>query len=142
MRWEFMRLTKGRHTKLDINMTPMIDVTFLLLIFFMTVNQVSKLQREQLALPLLSGSQDQSQQALVVNVDQAGQIVVATNTVTLPELIGIVSAELARVNNDPNLITVLLRADRRGTCRTVNQVVVALVRLDIHRVRLAVESAP
>ena len=123
-------------------MTPMIDVTFLLLIFFMTVNQVSKSQREQLALPHLAGSQDQSQESLVVNVDQAGQIIVSANAVTLPELIGIVSAELAKVENDSTRLTVLLRADRRGNCRTVNEIVTTLVRLNVNRVRLAVESSP
>jgi biopolymer transport protein ExbD len=137
-----MRLSKGHQTKLEINMTPMIDVTFLLLIFFMTVNQVSKTQREQLDLPQLSGTQDQSQEALVVNVDRDGQIIVSASSLTLPQLIGIVSAELSKVNNDPNQITVLLRADRRGNCRTVNEIVTALVRLNIHRVRLAVESSP
>jgi biopolymer transport protein ExbD len=137
-----MRLTKGHQTKLEINMTPMIDVTFLLLIFFMTVNQVSKTQREQLDLPQLSGTQDQSQEALVVNVDRDGQIIVSASPLTLPQLIGIMSAELSKVNNDPNQITVLLRADRRGNCRTVNEIVTALVRLNIHRVRLAVESSP
>jgi biopolymer transport protein ExbD len=137
-----MRLTKGHQTKLEINMTPMIDVTFLLLIFFMTVNQVTKTQREQLDLPQLSGTQDQSQEALVVNVDRDGQIIVSASPLTLPQLIGIMSAELSKVNNDPNQITVLLRADRRGNCRTVNEIVTALVRLNIHRVRLAVESSP
>ena len=38
-----MRLAKSATARrLEINMTPMIDVTFLLLIFFMTVNQVSQ----------------------------------------------------------------------------------------------------
>jgi biopolymer transport protein ExbD len=136
-----MRLAKGHGTKLEINMTPMIDVTFLLLIFFMTVNQISKSQREQLALPQLKGTQDQSQESLVVNVDQAGQIIVSANPVTLPELVGIVSAELANVENDPSRLTVLLRADRRGDCRTVNEIVTTLVRLNINRVRVAVESS-
>src|SRR5947199_5967700 len=92
-----MRLSKRHGTKLEINMTPMIDVTFLLLIFFMTVNQVSKAQRQRMALPQLAGSQDQSQQALVINVDRAGQIIVAANPVTLPDLIGVVSSEIARL---------------------------------------------
>jgi len=138
-----MKLSKGRRgSKLEINMTPMIDVTFLLLIFFMTVNQVSKSQREKLSLPQLTGSQDQSQESLVVNVDQAGQLIVTTNPVTLPELIGIVSAELAKVDNDSSRLTVLLRADRRGTSRAVNEVITTLVRLGVHRVRVAVESGP
>jgi len=136
-----MRLAKRRATKLDINMTPMIDVTFLLLIFFMTVNQVSQTQREKLALPKLSGSEDQSQESLVVNVEQNGQIVVQANVVSLAELVGIVAAELARVNDDPTRLTVLLRADRRGTSRTVNEIITALVKLNVNRVRVAVEAS-
>ena len=123
-------------------MTPMIDVTFLLLIFFMTVSQVSRSQREALDLPKLAGSQDQSRQSLVINVDDLGRIKVAGRERTLPEIIGIVGTELTNVDNDPSRLTVLLRADRRGNCRVVNEVVTALVRLDITRVRLAVESAP
>jgi biopolymer transport protein ExbD len=136
-----MRLAKRRATRLDINMTPMIDVTFLLLIFFMTVNQVSQTQREKLALPKLSGSEDQSQQSLVVNVEENGQIVVQANYVSLAELVGIVSAELAKVNDDPSRLTVLLRADRRGTSRTVNEIITALVKLNVNRVRVAVEAS-
>ena len=122
-------------------MTPMIDVTFLLLIFFMTVNQVSKAQREEIPLPQLKGTQDQSEEALVINVRRDGEIIVSSNSVTLPELIGIASAELAGVANDPSRLTVLVRADRNGNCRTVNEIVTALVKLRIHRVRLAVESS-
>jgi biopolymer transport protein ExbD len=137
-----MRLAKRRGTRLEINMTPMIDVTFLLLIFFMTVNQVSKSQREQVALPQLAGTQDQSEQSLVVNVDRAGQIVVSANPVSLPDFVGLVSAELAKVENDPTRLTVLLRADRNGNCRTVNEIITTLVRLNVHRVRVAVEASP
>ena len=55
-----MRLCKRRRpTKVAMNMTPMIDVTFLLLIFFMTVSQVSKLNREQLELPRQQGTEEQ-----------------------------------------------------------------------------------
>jgi biopolymer transport protein ExbD len=137
-----MRLSKHRQNRLEINMTPMIDVTFLLLIFFMTVNQVSKSQREQLALPQLAGSQDQSRESLVVNVDADGEIVVSANIVRLPELIGIISAELEKVEGDADRLTVLLRADRHGNCRTVNEIVNALVHMGVHRVRLAVEATP
>src|SRR5437588_9325571 len=115
-----MRLAKRHGTKLEINMTPMIDVTFLLLIFFMTVNQVSKAQRERVALPQLAGTQDQSQQALVINVDRFGQIVVAANPVTLTELVGVVAgqtARLAKEHKEPDQVTVVLRSDREGNCR-------------------------
>src|SRR3954469_19848915 len=107
-----MRLSKHHRTKLEINMTPMIDVTFLLLIFFMTVNQVSKAQREEIPLPQLAGTQDQSEEALVINVRDNGEIVVSSNIVTLRKLIVIASTELASVGKDESRLRVLVRASR------------------------------
>jgi biopolymer transport protein ExbD len=135
-----MRLAKRHGTKLEINMTPMIDVTFLLLIFFMTVNQVSKAQREEIPLPQLKGTQDQSEEALVINVPQNGEIVVNSNVVTLTELMDIARSEVAGAGGDAGRLRVLIRANRNGNCRTVNEVVAALVRQEITHVRLAVES--
>jgi biopolymer transport protein ExbD len=138
-----MRLAKRHHgTRLEINMTPMIDVTFLLLIFFMTVNQVSRSQRERVELPRLEGSQDQTPQSLIVNIDEAGAIKVAARPLTLPQFVGLVGAELTKLDGDPSRLAVTLRADRRGNCRTVNEIMTALVRLDVTRVRVAVENAP
>jgi biopolymer transport protein ExbD len=136
-----MKLSKGRRGgKLEINMTPMIDVTFLLLIFFMTVNQVSKMNAEPLELPQLKGSQDQSEAVITVNVDQYGDIVVSSNHLSLGQFASLVGGELAANQNDPTRIKVVLRADRRGNCRVVNEIVAMLVKLDIHQVRIAVRS--
>jgi len=136
-----MKLSKGRRGgKLEINMTPMIDVTFLLLIFFMTVNQVSKMNAEVLELPQLKGSQDQSEAVITLNVDQFGEIIVSGNRLTLGQFASLVGVELANHDKDPTRIKIVVRADRRGNCRTVNEVVAMLVRLDIRQVRIAVRS--
>jgi biopolymer transport protein ExbD len=135
-----MRLARRRPTRLGINMTPMIDVTFLLLIFFMTVHQVSRVNKEELALPQLAGTQEQSESAVTINIDRDGRIVVSGQVLSLAELASLVGQELAGVGGDPARLVVLLRADRRGDCRTVNQVMALLSRLEILRVRLAVEA--
>ena len=50
-----MRLTKRGLAKLpDLNLTPMIDVVFQLLIFFMLVPHMSQVNKELLELPKLS----------------------------------------------------------------------------------------
>jgi len=135
-----MRLSKRkRETRAAMNMTPMIDIVFLLIIFFMTVTQVSKINREQVELPQLQGAEDQKPMTLTVNVDRDGTIVVSGNQVTTSRLLAIVSRELAKVGDDPNRLTVVLRADRRGTSRVVNEIVKSLARLQITRVRIAVE---
>jgi biopolymer transport protein ExbD len=138
-----MRLARRPAAALTMNMTPMIDVTFLLLIFFMTVNQVSVVNKEQLELPQQRGSQDQSEATLTINVDELGKLFITGEQRTLPEVISLVSDDLQAHGGDPTRINVVVRADRRGTCRGVNQIVSALDKLRIHKVNIAVEtSAP
>jgi biopolymer transport protein ExbD len=135
-----MRLTKQRRrTTADMNMTPMIDIVFLLIIFFMTVTQVSEINKEQLPLPQQAGSEDQKPVTITINVNQAGDVIVSGTTITTAHLLTIVSQELAKVGDDPNLLTIVIRADRHGDSSTVNQIVTSLGRLQISRIRIAVE---
>jgi biopolymer transport protein ExbD len=122
-----------------MNMTPMIDITFLLIIFFITVSQVSEVNRVQLELPKLKGSDDQLESNVTINVDQSGQVIVSGNKVSVPGLIAMVGKELARVGNEPSRLTIVIRADERGTSKTVNEIVTELARIQITRVRIAVE---
>jgi biopolymer transport protein ExbD len=136
-----LKLSKrNRRSGLQMNMTPMIDVTFLLLIFFMTVNQVSAVNKETLELPKLKGSADQDESAITINIDQTGVIRITGQERSLAEVVTLVSEELEKVGGNPMRLSVALRADRRGTCRTTNEVVDALTRLGVYKVRIAVEA--
>jgi biopolymer transport protein ExbD len=137
-----MRLTKHRRkTMAAMDMTPMIDITFQLMIFFMTCTQVSQLNNERLDLPQLKGSQDQQETTTItVNVDQDGEIKVSGRPFTVTELVNAVGDELAAAENEPSRIHVVIRADKRGTSRTVNEVVTALAKQGIQQVRIAVEA--
>jgi biopolymer transport protein ExbD len=135
-----MHLSKRHRTKLEINMTPMIDVTFLLLIFFMTVNQVSKANRERMPLPLLAGSKDQSDAELIINIDKGDNIIVSPQFMSLGELAFLIADKLKQVNDDPSRLTVLVRVHREADCRMVNQVVSLLDdKFKINHVNLGVE---
>lgn len=120
-------------------MTPMIDIVFLLIIFFMTVTQVSKLNKEQLELPKLKGTEDQKPSVLTVNVTETGEIRVSGRTLSSGDFVSLVNRELRRVGDDPNLLGIVIRADQRGASAGVNAVVAALNKLQIKRVRIAVE---
>jgi biopolymer transport protein ExbD len=117
----------------------MIDIVFLLIIFFMTVTQVSEINKERLLLPKLKGSDDQLESNITINVDRAGQVIVSANKVTVPELIFMIGEELKRVGDDPSRLTIVIRADERGTSETVNEIVASLARFQITRVRIAVQ---
>lgn len=135
-----MKLTKHRHNTIAaMNMTPMIDIVFLLIIFFMTVSQVSKVNNERIPLPKQAGSEEQPTSSLTVNVRKSGEIVVSGRVVSVPELVSLVADELARVGNDPARLNVVVRADLRGDSSAVNDIVDALAKIQVQRVRIAVE---
>src|SRR5688572_29333399 len=119
-----MQLSKHRRqTTARMNMTPMIDVTFLLLIFFMTVTQVSEVNKEQMELPKQKGAEDQAPAALIINVTEAGEVIVAGDKITTARLASMLGEQIAQAGGDPNRIRVVLRADARGTSAAVNDVV-------------------
>lgn len=135
-----MRLSKRRRvTSVRMNMTPMIDVVFQLLIFFMTVSQVSEVNRERLELPRQPGAEDQRPAVLTINVTQRGELIIGGIVYELSELIALVADELVRLGDDPSRLTVVLRADRRVPSEFVNRTVAALAQLDIRKVRIPVQ---
>jgi biopolymer transport protein ExbD len=136
-----MRLAKHRRkTRMEMDMTPMIDVAFQLIIFFMTVSQMSQANQERLQLPKQQGSEDQQPRTLVINVTAAGEFRVSGETITMGGLISRVNYELVRVGDDPGRLHIVIRADERGASRGVNEVVRALGKLRVTRIRIAVES--
>ena len=120
-------------------MTPMIDVVFLLIVFFMTVTQVSEANREQVELPLLKGSKDQTPQTLVINVSAEGQIIISGNAVSMTDVVTITRNEINNAGGNPDMVSVVVRADQRGTSKAVNDVVDAMSRLRVRRIRFAVQ---
>ena len=136
-----MRLSKrpgGRLLKM--NMTPMIDIVFLLLIFFMTVTQVSRVKEERLELPQQAGTRDKESSSLTVNIRQDGQLVMLGRVLQLDRLLGLVSEELARLGDDPRRLNIELRVDQRSESRAANEVAKALEQINVKRVSFAVEG--
>lgn len=98
----------------SLSMTPLIDVVFLLLIFFLVTSRFEKEEREiDIDLPDASQSVPLIEQPseIVVNLDGEGRIVVDGRPRGLDELEGILRQ--ASVNN-PLTQTVLIRSDRRA----------------------------
>ena len=137
-----MRLSRRRRETIsEMDMTPMIDIVFLLLIFFMTVTQVTETNRERVELPHLEGSADQEPSILTININAEDELLVSGRILTLGGVVALVSKELERLGDDPSKLTVVIRGDRRSTCGPVNRVLSAFQRLDMRRVRLAVRSS-
>ncbi len=120
----------------------MIDVVFLLIIFFMTTAQVARLTHTEIDLPQEKGEQQATpdESGLVINITGRGEIVVAGRTVGLAELEGIVRGELRQQPQRPaQELKLLLRADRAAAAAHLNRVVSLLESLGVGAARLATE---
>jgi biopolymer transport protein ExbD len=137
-----MRFNKHkRSATVEFNITPMIDVVFLLIIFFVMASQLAMIKDEPVQLPKYQGSEEQKPSTITVNVNQAGELIVAGDRVSLARFLALVSQELAAAGGDTSLLTVVVRGDQRSRSGPINEIVASLGRLGIKKVRIAVESA-
>ena len=137
-----MRLSKQRGTpESGFNMTPMIDIVFLLIIFFMTVSQITRVVDHPVDLPEIeNGGTVTDPIAMTVNVDRQGKLIVAEKEFEMGELLVFVNQQLAKVKNDPDQLRVRIRGDRQCDMKTINQLILELERLNISQVRIAIRG--
>ena len=98
----------------SLSIAPLIDVVFLLLIFFLVTSRFEKQERElDLELPEASQSVPitETPSEIVVNLGVDGQLVIDGSVRGLDELEKILAQASA---NNPLTQTVLLRSDRRA----------------------------
>jgi biopolymer transport protein ExbD len=133
-----MRLHKARRQYgCEINIAPLIDVVFLLIIFFLTVSHITKVQVEALTLPE-STEGDKSEQLasrVIINVHKDERIVVAGEICEINSLEQILRTEMGRFGGG---LSVLLRADREVLWARTSEIMQICQRLGINEVTIAV----
>ncbi len=104
-----MKLNLVEDSDVDIDMSPMIDMVFLLLIFFIVAAAMVDLDKPLVSLPSAASSKVPGDVAdrLSISVDATEQVYVGAAPVTLKELKARLTAEL---EGNPNL-RVFIRAD-------------------------------
>jgi biopolymer transport protein ExbD len=126
---------------MEIDITAMIDVVFLLIIFFMTTAQFVRLTRAEVELPVESGQEEQrAEPGLVVNVTADGRYIVEQREVPFQRLVAMIDAEVARARGDVEQIDLRVRADRRAPAEAINRLAERLTRVGARRWRLATET--
>lgn len=138
------------------NMTPMIDVVFLLMIFFMLVAQIERVRRVEMAVPAVdsaSASGAERDNAIVINVvpDEligisGGRFAMGTRAFADDEdgidgLAGAIREALLSMgaSSDAEGVSVQLRADRRQGYAQVRRAIEALSRAGVRRAELVVD---
>ncbi len=128
----------GGNGQLATNMTPMIDVVFLLIIFFLVSSHLAQ-QENELPLPLptaISGEESrQDAHRITLNLLGSGEIMLAGKPVRLSQLAERLSQAVSRVGQD---VEVRIRADRQVAYQHVAPVLNAAARSGIWNVTFAV----
>jgi biopolymer transport protein ExbD len=127
-----------RRGQVGINMTPMIDVVFLLIIFFLLSSHLVK-QEAQMDLPLPaadSGEEPDSQsQRLTLNVTAEGTLLLAGRHVDPAELPDRLRQARAEHGDD---VEVRIRSDRRVPYRAISPILLACARAGLWKVTFGV----
>jgi biopolymer transport protein ExbD len=128
-----------RDSSLSINMTPMIDVVFQLIIFFLVSSHLAK-QEAQLPLPLplaASGSKEghETNPRVTINVLADGQLSLAGKHLPVAELQQRLHTKLAEAGTD---LEVRIRSDRHVAYRHVEPILLACAHAGVWNVAFAV----
>jgi len=125
--------------KYGFNMTPMIDIVFLLIIFFMTVSQITRTVDHPVELPRVVEGTSESVTAMVtINLNEEGSVIVAGKELTQQEVVSALKKRMEKMDNDPDRIQIQIRCDRRCLSKNVNQLVNRLSSMGFRKVRCAV----
>jgi biopolymer transport protein ExbD len=132
-----MRVQRGERRKARIEIIPLIDVTFLLLVFFIYLSLFMTLERGiPLLLPQAVTSLPQRSQNIEVSVDQRGFVYVEKERVGLLRL-GERVRELMQARRAQG---VSLRGDRRVTYQRLMEVLDELREAGVEKVTLVAEE--
>ena len=123
----------------EINITPLIDIVFLLIIFSMIVSQFTKVEVEELSLPEAEKGQPRKEtplSRLIVNVRKDGTIVVAGRSHSVASLGQLVAARARETAAGD--VSVLIRGDRAAPWKDIAQIMQACAARNVRRVKVAV----
>jgi len=108
------------------DMTPMIDVTFLLIIFFMLITELADVSKAKLKLPVAERAEPDDKHVpgrVVINVMKNGDLVIMGKSYSDKELHGLLAmeAKISREGSADGFPTraILIRADFRAEFRHV-----------------------
>ena len=136
----FTRPTTSRRKQLLIDITSMVDVVFLLIIFFMTTAQFARITMAKVELPEERGEQEEEAEeaGLIVNLTRDGTIIVNQSELTFPELETLVGDRL-RQDGDPTRFKLMIRADRNARTTRLNELLHLFEQLGIGQAKIGTE---
>jgi biopolymer transport protein ExbD len=132
-----MNLQPGSEDEPDINLTPLIDVVFLLLIFFMVSTTFEHQSRIKIELPEATAEQTAAEEeTLEIIIDAQGQYFIGEQQVVNTELKTLKTA-ISKAVGDREAMPVTIRADANTPHQAVVRALDATSQLGLTSISLA-----
>ena len=132
-----MNLRRSRGEEPDVNLTPLIDVVFILLIFFMVSTTFQKESQIKIELPEASGEPaEQRKELLEIVIDAEGRYFIDQQQVVNTELPTLKRA-IEKYLGEQRDLPVVIRADRMTPYEAVVRAMDATAQLGLVKMSLA-----
>ena len=130
--------TRPRSTGAQLNITPLIDIVFLLIIFFLAASHLSRSEKlEAVELPEAASADDEtdSPRRLVVTVTRDGAWHLGRKDVSRDEVEQAVLAAL--MQGKPDDLELRIRCDREVRCKSVEPLLRMAAKSGLTKIRFA-----
>jgi biopolymer transport protein ExbD len=131
----------SRREELELNITPLIDIVFLLLIFFMVSTTFQKESELRVQLPEATRQAQPPSEPLEIVISAEGQYAVGGRELSDNRLATVVEA-LERVAGDDRDQPLVVRADARTPHQAVVRAMDAAARLGLRNLSIATAREP
>lgn len=137
-----MKLRQQISEEPDVNLTPLIDVVFLLLIFFMVSTTFNKESELSIDLPTANGEAVSERQAEVeISIDAKGHYAI-NNERLVNEQLDTLKAAILKIAGDDRELPLIISADGRASHQSVVTAMNAARQLGFSHLTFATKTAP
>ena len=134
-----MNLRPRKEDDIELNLTPLIDVVFLLLIFFMVSTTFADKSEIKLDLPeATTATMSNEKETIKISIDGKGRYFVNDVLLVNSQVKTIEKAVKDLAGDDKNP-TIVIKADKQATHQSVLSVIDAAKRLNYQRISFATE---
>ncbi len=139
-----MKLGRVKATpEAGFDLTPMIDVVLLLIIFFVLSAQFAQGVRKQIPLPTETGEKEPAAAMLssvVIDIDRTGEMFRAGERLDMDRLKATLRGELSLAGGNADAVSIIVRADRDAEAAHLNKVARALSEIGLKNWKLATSA--
>jgi len=132
-----LNLKPDRKEEIDLNLTPLIDVVFLLLIFFMVSTTFEQTSKLKIDLPEASAkAEQQSDKKIVIGIDVKGRFYINDRQLVNTQ-VKTLKIALMKVAGDNKEIPIVLRADAKTPHQAVVTAMDAAAQVGLTRLSIS-----